>query len=351
MSQPGCSNVSQDTTNVGRKRKADTEINNDDDDNGLRILAPKKKPPLQLISYRHVDNVRGMVGKAREFCRYINRVLSQFSNEVLLYHIPPATSATIPNYMEKCATLLACETGAMRGLLNGFARRMEKFESMLMKMPFPPRDIVRKDHVLNGFSPESISFALLEFSRVHKMPIDMEFSHDELEAVKRIATRKGNHADIIVAEETADGIPEPLEDYSREKEELETRKQKKAEDKKLGGKKILDAKDGIIKMSYTTYHTKVMKLLSDKDVFGAEYKPYKKQYLKAIYNRISSERGDGILNVVIEFFQASYAAYEAIFVEGSRSIFGPADVRSDVQQHLAQIYHYFKTNVSTGPLL
>ena len=348
MQQPGCSNVSQGKTNAGQKRKATTKTVNDDEDD-VRILAPSKKPPIQLVSYPHIDTVNGALEKTREFCTYLNAVLGQFSNEAYLYHIPPATRASVPNYLEKCSTIVTCELSGIRGLMNGVSRRMEKVEGLLMKMPFPPRDVCRKNHILNGFTPESIAMALFQFSKAGPIPTDMEFGQDDLEAIKRLVKRVENHAEVI--EEAASTVPEPLEDYSRENEEIEERKRSRVEDKKLDGKKILPAKEGIVKMSYTNYHTKVMKMLAEKDVFGVEYKPYNKKHLKVIYNRIENERGSSVLNKLIEFFQLSYKAYEAIFVEGARSVFGPADVKSDVQQHLAQICHYFNVNVSSTPLL
>ena len=119
----------------------------------------------------------------------------------------------------------------------------------------------------------------------------------------------------------------------------------------MDGKQILDEKDGVVKMSYTTYHTRVMKILADKDMFHSTYKPYKKQYLRGIYNTISCERGEEFVNRSVEFFQASYSAYEAIFVAGKRSIFGPADVKGDFEQHLAQTVHFFKHKISEEALL
>lgn len=345
MSLSKRSNVSQD---VGRKRKAAIDDNGDD----VRILVPKQKPPLQLVSYPHVDTLHGVVEKTRQFCSYFNRVLGQFSGEIYQYHIKPEARVSVPNYLEKCSTLVGCEMSSMRGLMNGVAARMEKMENLLMKMPFPPRDVCRKNHLLNGFTPESIAKALFEFSKVHPIPPGMEFDQEKMEALKREAMHVENHGEILVDEASQDAVVEPLEDYSRENEELEIRqKDRVEEDKRLNGKKILPAKEGVIKMTYTNYHTKVMKMLTDKDMFGVEYKPYKKQYLKVIYNRIENEQGIGILNKMIEFFQLSYKAYEAIFVEGGRSVFGPADVKSDVQQHLAQVCHYFNANVSSTPLL
>lgn len=345
MSLSKCSNVSQ---AVGRKRKATTDDKGDD----VRILVPKQKPPLQLVSYPHVDTLEGLVVKTRQFCTYFNRVLGRFSAEIYDYHIPPSTRPSVPNYLEKCSTLVGCEMSSTRGLMNGVAARVEKMEKLLMKMPFPPRDVCRKNHLLNGSTPESIAKALFEFSKVQPIPPGMEFDQEKMGALQREVVRMENHAEVIVDEASEAAVPEPLEDYSRENEELEIRREARAkEDKRLDGKMILPAKEGVVKMTYTNYHAKVMKMLTDKDAFGVEYKPYKKQYLKVIYNRIENERGIGMLNKLIGFFQLSYKAYEAIFVEGARSIFGPADVKSDIQQHMAQVYHYFNANVSSTPLL
>lgn len=44
------------------------------------------------------------------------------------------------------------------------------------------------------------------------------------------------------------------------------------------GKKILEAKDGVIKMSYSIYYFKVMQILVVNGFFGLMYVKYQKKY-------------------------------------------------------------------------
>lgn len=79
-----------------------TKCKHDDDD--VLIVAPKKKPPRQisidLVSYPHVDNLRGLVERSRRFSRYFNDTARAFSSEVLSYRsaLPKAEEKEIPNY-------------------------------------------------------------------------------------------------------------------------------------------------------------------------------------------------------------------------------------------------------------
>lgn len=161
--------------------------------------------------------------------------------------------------------------------MNGVVVRMEKMENLLMKMFFFFRDVCRKNYFLNGFILEFIVKAFFEFLKVYFIFFGMEFDQEKMEALKREAMYVENYGEIFVDEVSQDVVVEFLEDYFRENEEFEIRqKDRVEEDKRLNGKKILLVKEGVIKMIYINYYIKVMKMLIDKDMFGVEYKFYKK---------------------------------------------------------------------------
>lgn len=183
------------------------------------------------------------------------------------------------------------------------------------------------------------------------LPEDMRLDRDQMRDLKEdIEQEKGIIPQPLLSDEQV-SIPQPLEDYSEVASTSGTQSKQQKCDKRFEGKQILNQKDGVVKLSFASYHLKVMNLLASKGVFGKVYNPYKKAYQKVIHATIASIHGDDMVGKVINFIQESYSAYETIFVEGKRSLFGPADVVEDVKQHMAQIVHFFKVNVTEQPLL
>ena len=236
---------------------------------------------------------------------------------------------------------------AIRGLLGGFTKRLEKYESLLLAMPFPPRDAIREHHILNSFQPRSIALGLERHTwRNGELPVDMQFDQVQLQSLKDDIMASEGVRPVLTEEE---GPPQPLEDYYQEAEWIVERSAK--EDKVMDGKKILEEKDGVVKLSCASYHFKVMKLLAAKNLFGRRFNPYKKSYQKVVYSAIAKSHADEMVEKITHFLQESHSAYEAIFVAGKRSVFGPADVEGDASQHLAQLVHFFKSKISSQPLL
>lgn len=74
---------------------------------------------------------------------------------------------------------------AIRGLLGGFTKRLEKYESLLLAMPFPPRDAIREHHILNSFQPRSIALGLERRMWSNgELPVDMQFDQVQLQSLK-----------------------------------------------------------------------------------------------------------------------------------------------------------------------
>lgn len=357
MAQP--STLNQDAGEVqykkvkkpGKKRKPtgleQVEVEQDPE---VMILAPKTKPPLppqnakkiRLISYPHVNNLEGLLNDARDFSRSFHASFRALCNELLSY--AGRDDKEVPNFLESCSLKVEHEEMAIRGLLAGFNSRLEKFKPFIQKLPYPVRDGCREFHPLNGFSIASISNALTRRNMLTPLPTDMAFNQDELLALGE-DIRACEGVQPILHDPPA--TVEPLEDYYHD--DGETSSASNSGTKK--NKKILDEKDGVRKLSFPAYHLRVMKLLADKGIFGKSFRPYEKRHQRVINNAIAAVSGDDMVQKFAAFLQESYQAYEEIFAEGKRSVFGPADVRGDVEQHLAQFYHYFKSRVSEEPLI
>ena len=349
MAQPSTSNQDagedqyQKIQKPGKKRKP-TELEQDPE---VMTLVLKTKPPLpprnakkiRLISYPHVNNLEGLLNDARDFSRSFHASFRALCNELLSY--AARDDKEVPNFLESCSLKVEHEEMAIRGLLEGFNSRLETFKPFIQKLPYPVRDGCREFHPLNGFSIASISNALARRDMLTPLPTDMAFNRDELLALGE-DIRACEGVQLILHDQPA--TVEPLEDYYEGVSEVSSASNS-------GTKKILEVKDGIRKLSFTAYHLKVMKLLADKGVFGKAYRPYEKRYQRVINSAIASVSGDDMVQKFAGFLQESYQAYEEIFAEGKRSVFGPADVEGGVKQHLAQFYHYFKSRVSEEPLI
>lgn len=323
---------------------------NDDSDQELQILAPKEKasrPAVVLKSYPHVDNWRGIVRNTRNFSRYLHRCLNELGKEAFNYPSMMSLSSEndiFPPFLEKCSLSLESEMISIRELFHSFSMKMERLEDVLLSFPFPPRDGIREYHPLNSIEPKVIALALMKAQLHSPLPDDMKFNREQMATLKEdIASEQSIETFPLRDKEVP--IPQPLEDYSQEAGGSG------AKDKRFKGREIMNSKDGVVKLSYPSYHLKVMNLLATNGIFGKVYNPYKKSYQKVVYATIASIHGDEMVDKIINFLQASYSAYETIFIEGKRSLFGPADVETDVKQHLAQIVHYFKSNVSSEALL
>lgn len=338
MSQPSTS------AQNGRSGKRKNPLSEESEQAEVMILKPKRKPPvgLGLVSYPHVDNLGGVLEATRKFSRYFHRAFGQMSNELMAYHSGPETTeeGELPNFAESCRLKVEHEALAIRSLLAGFTARVEKFKPFLQSMPIPPRDVCRKDHPLNGFPIRSIVSGLERYSWLSPIPTTMEFDRETLMRLKDDIEGCDGIRPVLREEESCD----PIEDYS----DQNGKKPDKITDE---GKKILEEKDGVVKMSYASYHLKVMKMLANKGTFGTVFHPYMRKHQKVIYQTIASQWGDKMVEKLTSFLQEAYSAYEAIFAKGKRSIFGPADVEEDVKQHLAQFVHHFKARVSREPLI
>ena len=294
-----------------------------------------------------------MVQRARQFQCYFTPKSREFAREVLAHSTSPHTlqSTEVPNFLESCSWRVENEILAIKGLLGGFTKRLEKLEPMLLSMPFPPRDACRQAHVLNGIPPRAIARGLeRKLWKDGELPENMVFTQEQLKCLlEDIELSEGpenlSHPEPILLDDEKEDPVRPVENYYDEAEAVRQRAKAKKIDKELQGKKILEDKDGVVKLSFPSYHLKVMTLLADKNLFGKTFKPYKKSYQKHIYRVVADSHGDEMVEKFTLFLQESYAAYEAIFVEGKRSVFGPADVKADVSQHLAQLVHYFKAQL------
>lgn len=322
-------------------------------DNDVQVLAPKMKPPRsisdELISYPHKDNLTGLMVRTRAFTKYFHETFRAFSNEVLSYRsMMDRDHAKSENFLECCAIQLESEGMMIRTVLNNFSVRMENYQDLLMKMPFPPRDAIRVNHPLNGFSPDDISSAIQRLKKKIVLPDGMIFDAKKMPMlVEEVQLDKIQP--ILEVEENIVEVPTPLEDYSVEASEAKRKREEQS--KMFEGKKILEAKDGVVKMSYSTYHFRVMQILAINEFFGPMYVKYQKKHQKVIFQLIAGKHGENFVEKMVAYLQASYGAYETIFKEGARSVFGPADVEGDVAQHLAQFFHFFKLQVSDKLLL
>ena len=154
------------------------------------------------------------------------------------------------------------------------------------------------------------------------LPTDMAFNQDELLALgEDICPCEG--VQPILHDPPAN--MEPLEDYYEDDGEMSSASNWGTK------KKILEVKDGIKKLSIPAYHLKVMRLLADNGVFGKAYRPYEKRYQCIINSAIAAISGDNMVQKFAAFLFESYQAYEEIFAEGKRNVFGPADVKGDVE--------------------
>lgn len=328
----------------------DSHVSHNDD---VQVLAPKTKPPRfisnDLISYLHTDNLTGLMIRTRAFTKYFHETFRAFQNEVLSYRsMMDRDHAKSENFLESCAIQLESEGMMIRTVLNNFSVRMENYQDLLMKMPFPPRDTIRVNHPLNAFSPDDISSAIQRLKKKIVLPNGMIFDAEKMTMlVEEVQLDKIQP--ILEVEENIVEVPTPLGDYSVEASEAKRKREEQS--KMFEGKKILEAKDGVIKMSYSTYHFKVMQILAVNGFFGPMYVKYQKKHQKVIFQLIAGKHGENFVETMVAYLQASYAAYETIFKEGARSVFGPADVEGDVAQHLAQFFHFFKLQVSDTPLL
>ena len=138
-----------------------------------------------------------MTEKAREFGRYFHHAMVSFHTKYC------CTTSSLQSLESPLTTWNQVENEiiAIRGLLAGFNSRLERLESLLMAMPFPPRDVVREKHVLNAIAPENIISALHRLSRSSTLPNGMKFSHAELTELKEDIERQNARMPVIQQED------------------------------------------------------------------------------------------------------------------------------------------------------
>lgn len=215
----------------------------DDNNNDVQVLAPKMKPPRvissNLISYPHVDNLAGLMSRTRAFTKYFHETFRGFTNEVLSYRfMMDRDHAKSENFLESCAIQLESESMMIRTILNNFSVRMENYQDLLMKMPFPPRDAVRVNHPLNPFSPDDISSALQRLKKKIVLPNGMIFDAEKMTMLVE-EVQMDKMQPILEVEDNVTEVPTPLEDYSEEASKAKRKREEQSSEKQKQKQKMV----------------------------------------------------------------------------------------------------------------